>query len=92
LYSWTCIYKRIIIRGSNVSFTKEAEGRDEFDNSSEDGVSVVLVDAFAILFELLITVTATIGTKRAAIKRVLTSKLILSIICIHYYDLKIGIM
>jgi hypothetical protein len=60
-----------------VSFSKEADGRnEEFDDNGKcDGVSIV--DALPVLFELLIAVTDMIGTKRAAIKRVLTSKLIL---------------
>jgi hypothetical protein len=64
-----------------VSFSKEADGRNEEidDNNGKcDGVSVV--DAFLVIFELLIAVTDRIGTKRAAINRFLTSKLILYII------------
>jgi hypothetical protein len=50
-----------------VSFSKEADGRnEEFDDNGKcDGVSVL--DAFPVLFELLIAVTHTIGAKRAAI-------------------------
>ena len=64
-----------------VSFSKEADGRnEEFDDDDGKCNDVSVADVFPVLFdELLIAVMDTVGTKRAAIKRVLTNKLILSI-------------
>ena len=66
-----------------VSIIKEADGRnEEFDDDDDDGKcnDGSVADVFPVLFdELLIAVMDTVGTKRAAIKRVLTNKLILSI-------------
>jgi hypothetical protein len=64
-----------------VSFIKEADGRnEEFDDDDGKCNDGSVADVFPVLFdELLIAVMDTVGTKRAAIKRVLTNKLILSI-------------
>jgi len=69
-----------------VSFIKEADGRNEEFDDDDDGKcnDVSVADVFPVLFdELLIAVMDTVGTKRAAIKRVPTNKLILSIYYIH---------